>query len=60
MGTILLIQGFEFDTAVLWDAHGFEDAKNFYVAISRACKKLILIIESTSIFLKVVWTQSDA
>lgn len=43
IGTTLLTKGLEFDTVVVWNAHKFEDAKNFYVAISRACKKLILL-----------------
>ena len=43
IGTTLLTKGLEFDTVVVWNAHKFEDIKNFYVAISRACKKLILL-----------------
>lgn len=45
-GTTLLTKGLEFDTVILWEAHKFEDAKNFYVAISRACKKLIIMTET--------------
>lgn len=48
-GTTLLTKGLEFDTVIIWDAHKFEDAKNFYVAISRACNKLIIITEFTSL-----------
>lgn len=48
-GTTLLTKGLEFDTVVVYDANKFEDAKNFYVAISRACKKLIVITESLSL-----------
>lgn len=48
-GTTLLTKGLEFDTVILWDGHKFEDTKNFYVAISRACKRLIIMTESTSI-----------
>ena len=48
-GTTLLTKGLEFDTVVVYDANKFEDAKNFYVAISRACKKLIIITESLSL-----------
>lgn len=51
-GTTLLTKGLEFDTVILWDVHKFEDAKNFYVAISRARKKLILITESVLINFK--------
>lgn len=43
IGTTLLTKGLEFDTVIVWNTHKFEDAKNFYVAISRACKKLILL-----------------
>lgn len=43
IGTTLLTKGLEFDTVVIWEAHKFEDAKNFYVAISRACSKLIIL-----------------
>ena len=43
IGTTLLTKGLEFDTVVLYKADKFEDAKNFYVAISRARKKLIFI-----------------
>jgi len=45
IGTTLLTKGLEFDTVVLWEAHKFADAKNFYVAISRACKKLIIMTD---------------
>lgn len=48
-GTTLLTKGLEFDTVIIWDAHKFEDTKNFYVAISRACNKLIIITEFTSL-----------
>ena len=48
-GTTLLTKGLEFDTVVVYDANKFEDVKNFYVAISRACKKLIIITESLSL-----------
>lgn len=43
IGTTLLTKGLEFDTVIVLDAHRFEDSKNFYVAISRACKHLVLI-----------------
>lgn len=48
-GTTLLTKGLEFDTVILWNAHKFEDTKNFYVAISRACRKLIIITEKTTL-----------
>lgn len=43
IGTTLLTKGLEFDTVIVLDAHRFEDSKNFYVAISRACKNLIIL-----------------
>ena len=41
LGTTLLTKGLEFDVVIIFDAHLF-DKKNFYVAISRACKKLVV------------------
>ena len=49
IGTTLLTKGLEFDTVVLYEAHKFVDAKNFYVAISRARKKLIIITSESCI-----------
>lgn len=46
IGTTLLTKGLEFDTVIVMDAHKFVDAKNFYVAISRACKKLIILTDN--------------
>ena len=48
-GTTLLTKGLEFETVIIWDAHKFEDVKNFYVAISRACKRLIIMTETKSL-----------
>ena len=42
IGTTLLTKGLEFDMVAVLDAHKFECPKNFYVAITRACKKLII------------------
>lgn len=42
IGTTLLTKGLEFETVAVLDAHNFKCRKNFYVAISRACKKLII------------------
>ena len=42
IGTTLLTKGLEFDTVAILDAHNFKCHKNFYVAITRACKKLII------------------
>ena len=52
IGTTLLTKGLEFDTVIVMDAHKFSDAKNFYVAISRACKRLVLITDSTIVSFK--------
>lgn len=45
IGTTLLTKGLEFDTVVILDAHRFIDHKNFYVAITRACKNLFVFSE---------------
>ena len=42
IGTTLLTKGLEFDIVAVLDAHKFKCPKNFYVAITRACKKLII------------------
>jgi len=42
IGTTLLTKGLEFDTVVVLDAHKFKCPKNFYVAATRASKKLII------------------
>jgi len=42
IGTTLLTKGLEFDVVAILDAHKFKCPKNFYVAITRACKKLII------------------
>jgi DNA helicase-2/ATP-dependent DNA helicase PcrA len=42
IGTTLLTKGLEFDTVIVLEAHKFTDPKNFYVALTRACKKLIV------------------
>lgn len=46
IGTTLLTKGLEFDTVIVLNAHKFEDPRNFYVAITRACKKLIIFSEN--------------
>lgn len=43
IGTTLLTKGLEFDNVIILDAHRFADKQNFYVAISRACKNLVII-----------------
>jgi DNA helicase-2/ATP-dependent DNA helicase PcrA len=49
IGTTLLTKGLEFDTVIVLDAHRFEDSKNFYVAISRACKRLVIISKTPTL-----------
>jgi DNA helicase-2/ATP-dependent DNA helicase PcrA len=45
IGTTLLTKGLEFDTVVVLNAHKF-DKKNFYVALTRARKELIVFSNS--------------
>lgn len=52
IGTTLLTKGLEFDTVIVMDAHRISDAKNFYVAISRACKRLVFVTDSLKISFK--------
>jgi len=42
IGTTLLTKGLEFDTVAILNAHKFNNYKHFYVAITRACKKLVI------------------
>lgn len=42
IGTTLLTKGLEFDTVIVYNVDKFTCPKNFYVAVSRACKKLML------------------
>lgn len=49
IGTTFLTKGLEFDTVVLYEAQKFMDAKNFYVAISRARKNLVIITSNSLI-----------
>lgn len=49
IGTTLLTKGLEFDTVVVLKANHFICKKNFYVAISRACKKLVLCYDNNNI-----------
>lgn len=52
IGTTLLTKGLEFDTVIILNAHKFSDAKNFYVAISRACKRLVFVTDSPTVSFK--------
>ena len=45
IGTTLLTKGLEFDTVAILNANKFKDHKHFYVAITRACKRLIIFSE---------------
>lgn len=49
IGTTLLTKGLEFDNVLVLDAHRIEDKENFYVAISRACKNLVIVSKSPSL-----------
>lgn len=49
IGTTLLTKGLEFDTVIVMYPEKFEDKKNFYVAISRACKTLVFITNQANI-----------
>jgi hypothetical protein len=46
IGTTLLTKGLEFDTVVILNAHKFKCPKNFYVALTRAKKRLIVFTNS--------------
>jgi len=48
-GTTLLTKGLEFDTVVILDAHNFDCPKHLYVAMTRACKKLIIFTDNTTL-----------
>lgn len=48
-GTTLLTKGLEFDTVFLLFANRISDPRHFYVAISRACKHLVIFTESETI-----------
>lgn len=52
IGTTLLTKGLEFNTVIIMNAHKFSDAKNFYVAISRACKRLVFVTDSPTVSFK--------
>lgn len=42
IGTTLLTKGLEFDTVLVLNAHQFNCPKHLYVALTRACKKLVV------------------
>lgn len=45
IGTTLLTKGLEFETVVILNAQQFNCPKNFYVAITRASKRLVVFSE---------------
>jgi hypothetical protein len=49
VGTTLLTKGLEFDTVAVLDAHKIKCPKNFYVAITRASRRLIMFTTETTI-----------
>jgi DNA helicase-2/ATP-dependent DNA helicase PcrA len=49
IGTTLLTKGLEFDTVLILDAHNFKCPKHFYVAITRACNKLVIVTEKNTL-----------
>ena len=46
IGTTLLTKGLEFDAVVILNAHKFKSPKHLYVALTRACKRLVVITEN--------------
>lgn len=49
IGTTLLTKGLEFDTVVLIEADKIKSSKDFYVAISRACKEVHIFTTSSTL-----------
>lgn len=49
IGTTLLTKGLEFDKVIILDAHKYTCPKNFYVAITRCCKELIIFTKETTL-----------
>lgn len=47
LGTVALTKGLEFDTVIILDAHNFKSSKDLYVAMTRACKNLIIFSQKT-------------
>ena len=44
--TTLLTKGLEFDTVVVLNAHQFNNPKHLYVALTRCCRRLVVISQS--------------
>ena len=49
IGTTLLTKGLEFDTVVLIEADTIDSSKDFYVAVSRACKEVHIFSSSPTL-----------
>jgi superfamily I DNA/RNA helicase len=49
MGTTLLVKGLEFDHVLVLDADSY-DAKNLYVAMTRATRSLTIVSESETLY----------
>lgn len=52
IGTTLLTKGLEFDTVIVLNAHQFNCPKHLYVALTRACKKLIVFSNNSTLTTK--------
>jgi DNA helicase-2/ATP-dependent DNA helicase PcrA len=46
IGTTLLTRGLEFEAVVILNAHHFSCPKNFYVAVTRASRRLVVFSEN--------------
>lgn len=46
IGTTLLTKGLEFDNVVVLNAQQFENPRHLYVALTRCCKRLVVITDS--------------
>jgi DNA helicase-2/ATP-dependent DNA helicase PcrA len=49
IGTTLLVKGLQFETVAVLNAHEFTDPKNFYVALTRASKKLVIFTNKSTL-----------
>lgn len=49
IGTTLLTKGLEFDTVVVLNAHLFNNPKHLYVALTRCCKRLVVITNTPNL-----------
>lgn len=52
IGTTLLTKGLEFDTVVILDAQKLDCPKNFYVAVTRATKRLVVFTNNFELTFK--------